>query len=61
MSEDMTTEFVCGEWEHLNRMRSAKNQANVGITAAVNALIDIGEMKKMFNDIIIIYTFKGAS
>lgn len=46
MSEDTITEFVCGEWEHLNRARSAKNQANVGITAAVNALIDIGEMQR---------------
>lgn len=41
--DDIPSEFVCGEWEHLNRIRSFKNQANVGITAAVNALIDIGE------------------
>lgn len=46
ISDDTTTEFVCGEWEHLNRARSAKNQANVGITAAVNALIDVGEMRR---------------
>lgn len=44
--DDVISEFVCGEWEHLNRVRSEKNQANVGITAAVNALIDIGENKR---------------
>ncbi len=46
ISDDMTTEFVCGEWEHFNRERSPKNRANVGITAAVNALIDVGEMNR---------------
>ena len=44
--DDTPSEFVCGEWEHFNRVRSEKNQANVGITAAINALIDIGEMKR---------------
>lgn len=44
--DDVPTEFVCGEWEYLNRVRSEKNQANVGITAAVNALIDVGEIKR---------------
>lgn len=46
MFDDTSSEFVCGEWEHLNRVRSEKNQANVGITAAVNALIDVGEIKR---------------
>lgn len=44
--DDTPSEFVCGEWEHFNRVRSAKNQANVGIMAAINALIDIGEMNR---------------
>lgn len=44
--DDMPSGFVCGEWEHLNRVRSEKNQANVGITAAVNALIDVGEITR---------------
>lgn len=44
--DDTPSEFVCGEWEHFNRVRSEKNQANVGITAAINALIDIGEMNR---------------
>lgn len=43
---DTPTEFVCGEWQHLNRERSAKNMAVVGITAAVNALIDTGEKRR---------------
>ena len=45
--------YVVGEWEHLNRQRSLKNQAVVGITAAVNALIDTGEIKRaaeLYND-----------
>ncbi len=44
--DDVPTEFVCGEWEHLSRVRSEKNQANVGITSAVNALINVGETKR---------------
>lgn len=44
--DDTPSEFVCGEWEHLNRERSPKNQSNVGITAAVNALIDVGETRR---------------
>lgn len=42
----MPTEFVCGEWQHLNRERSAKNMAVAGITAAANALIDTGEKRR---------------
>ena len=42
-SSDEKTTYVIGEWEHLNRFRSQKNRAVVGITAAVNALIDTGE------------------
>lgn len=45
-TDDIPSEFVCGEWEHLNRIRSEKNRANVGITAAVNALIDVGEKRR---------------
>lgn len=42
------TDCTCltGEWGQLNRLRSEKNRANVGITAAVNALIDTGENKR---------------
>ncbi|MCM1329269.1 MAG: hypothetical protein NC253_07480 [Ruminococcus sp.] len=46
VSDDTPSEFVCGEWEYLNRKRSPKNRANVCITAAVNALIDVGEMRR---------------
>ena len=41
--QDTPSEFLIGEWEHLNRIRSKRNRAAVGITAAVNALIDTGE------------------
>lgn len=44
--DDVSSEYVCGEWEHFNRVRSAKNRAIVGITAAINALIDIREMHR---------------
>lgn len=44
--EDRECEFVLGEWEFLNRERSERNRAVVGITAAVNALIDIGEIQR---------------
>ena len=41
---DVQTPYVIGEWKHFNRLRSPKNRAVVGITAAVNALIDAGEI-----------------
>lgn len=44
--DDYKTPYVLGEWENLNHKRSAKNQAVVGITSAVNALIDTGESKR---------------
>ena len=40
---DDKTPYVIGEWNHFNRLRSPRNRAVVGITAAVNALIDTGE------------------
>ena len=40
------TPYLAGEWEHLNHKRSVKNQAVVGITAAINALIDTGESQR---------------
>lgn len=42
--DDIACEFVAGEWGFLNRFRSERNRAVVGITAAVNALIDVGEI-----------------
>lgn len=45
-TKDDKPPYVVGEWEHLNYQRSPKNQAVVGITAAVNALIDTGEIKR---------------
>lgn len=45
-SEDTTTIYAVGEWEYLNRLRSKRNQAVVGITAAINSLIDTGEKKR---------------
>ena len=50
--DDYKTSYVVGEWEHLNRKRSQKNQAVVGITAAVNALIDtkeVGRASQLYN------------
>ena len=44
--DDDITPYVIGEWEYLNHQRGAKNQAVVGITSAVNALIDTGEIKR---------------
>lgn len=44
--DDTPSGFVCGEWEHLNRVRSEKNRADVGIKAAVNTLIDTGEKRR---------------
>lgn len=44
--EDTECEFVLGEWEFLNRERSKRNLAVVGITAVINALIDIGESQR---------------
>ena len=41
--QDEPSEFLIGEREHLNRIRSKRNCAVVGITAAVNALIDTRE------------------
>ena len=40
---DDKTPYVIGEWNHFNRLRSPRNRAVVGITAAINALIDTGE------------------
>lgn len=45
---DNTTPYVVGEWEYLNRLRSRKNRAVVGITSAVNALIDTGQITRAF-------------
>lgn len=45
-SEDTTTVYAVGEWEYLNRLRSKRNQAVVGITAAINSLIDTGDKKR---------------
>lgn len=39
---DDKTPYVVGEWNHFNRLRSPRNRAVVGVTAAVNALIDTG-------------------
>lgn len=44
--EGRKCEFVMGEWGFLNRERSERNRAVVGITSAVNALIDIGEIQR---------------
>lgn len=44
--EDRKCEFVMGEWGYLNRVRSERNRAVVGITAAVNALIDSREIQR---------------
>lgn len=41
--EDTPCVFLLGEWGQLNRHRSERNRASVGIAAAVNALIDTGE------------------
>lgn len=40
---DTPCQYLAGEWGQLNFLRSEKNRANVGIIAAVNALIDTGE------------------
>lgn len=45
-SEDTATVYAVGEWEYLNRFRSKREQSVVGITAAINSLIDIGEKKR---------------
>ncbi len=45
-SKDTVTVYAVGEWEYLNRLRSKRNQTVVGITAAINSLIDIGEKKR---------------
>lgn len=42
-TSDDKTPYIIGEWNHFNRLRSPRNRAVVGITAAVNALIDTGE------------------
>ncbi len=42
-SEDAPEIYVTGEWEKLNKPRSSKNRAAVGIIAAVNALININD------------------
>lgn len=45
-NEDTATAYAVGEWEYLNRLRSKRNQAVVGITAAINSLIDTGDKKR---------------
>lgn len=45
--------YLVGEWKRLNYLRSEKNRGIVGITAAVNALIDVGKndrAKKLYNE-----------
>lgn len=41
--EEIPRPFLLGEWGNFNSPRGERNMACVGITAAVNALIDIGE------------------
>ena len=45
-TSDDKTPYVIGEWNHFNRLRSSRNRAVVGITAAINALIDTGEIAR---------------
>ena len=45
-NKDTATAYAVGEWEYFNRLRSTRNQAVVGITTAINSLIDIGEKKR---------------
>lgn len=52
-TKDDKKPYVIGEWEYFNYQRSLKNQAVVGITAAVNVLIDTGEIRRaveLYND-----------
>ncbi len=45
--------FLLGEWGNFNSPRGERNMASVGITAAVNSLIDIGEnerAKKLYTE-----------
>lgn len=52
-TKDDKNPYIIGEWEYFNYKRSQKNQAVVGITAAVNALIDAGEIRRaaeLYND-----------
>ena len=47
--EEMPRQFLLGEWGNFNSPRGERNMAVVGITAAVNALIDIGENNRAEN------------
>ncbi len=40
--------YALGEWDALNRHRSRRTQAQVGINNAVNALIDSGNVKQAY-------------
>lgn len=42
--KDTPCQYLPGEWGQLNFLRSENNRAKVGIAAAVNALIDTGEI-----------------
>ena len=51
--EDVPCRYLLGEWGQLNRRRREKNRAEIGIKAAVNALIDKGEImraKKLYDE-----------
>lgn len=39
---DSEQKYVTGEWQQINRCRSDKNKAQVGLNSAINALISIG-------------------
>lgn len=43
---DTSCQYLPGEWGQLNFLRSENNRAKIGITAAVNALIDTGETER---------------
>ena len=50
---DIQCQYLTGEWKQLNFSRSEKNCGSVGIAAAVNALIDTGELdraKKLYSE-----------
>ena len=44
--KDEPCRYLLGEWGQLNRRRSEKNRAEIGIKAAVNALIDTSGIKR---------------
>ena len=43
---DSQCSCLMGEWQYFNRLRSERNRGVIGITAAVNALIDIEEIDR---------------